>query len=185
MLCRSPCVATDISAPSDAQKITRRRITPAGAASGTRDEMISTATIATTMTAESCLRWNSAVHTSGIKITMPTPLVEPAASSRASTEPTYSSGTITGVQSGSRDQGSRNAAAVATSSSTLASTAAPEWGPGGKARLTSARIATAANGSTRGHSDGPWNGTPVLSPGAADIAEIIADSARYPMGVKK
>jgi len=49
--------------------------------------MISTAMIAATTHTDSHRRWNSAVHTSGIRITMPTPDVKPAARSRASTEP--------------------------------------------------------------------------------------------------
>jgi hypothetical protein len=181
MLSRRPWVATEIRTPSEAQKMARRITTPAGDASGTRDTMISTATIAATMIAESSRRWNSAVHISGIRITMPTPLVVPAARIRASTDPVYSSGTSTGAQSGSRDQGRKNAAAVSSSRSTLATTAPPDRGPGGSATLASASTATAANGSTRDQTAGPVNGLPLFSSALPDILASIADPARYPI----
>src|ERR1700742_962274 len=181
MLSRRPWVGTEIRPPSEAQKMARRITTPAGEASGTSDTMISTATIAATMTAEASRRWNSAVHTSGIKITMPTPLVEPAARISASTDPVYSSGTSTGAQSGSRGQGRKNAAAVASSRTTLATTAPPDCGPGGRATLASASTATAANGSTRDQAAGPVNGLLVCSLALPDVPENSADPARYPI----
>ncbi len=95
---------------------------------------------------------------------MPAPEVEPAARSRASTDAVYVSGTSTGIQPGSRDHGSRKPAAVRSSSSTLASTAGPDLTAVGSARLASARTATTANGATRAHSPGPWNGAPAFSP---------------------
>jgi hypothetical protein len=171
-------VATEISAASVAQKMTRRATTPAGRATGTSDTMTSTATIAATTHTESIRRWNNAVHSTGIAIKMPTPLLDPAARIRASTEPVYSSGTSTGAQSGSRDQGSKNAAAVASSNTTLTTTAAIDPGPGGSATLASATTASTANGSTRGHRAGPRNGLPV-SPEAPDAPESMADPARY------
>jgi hypothetical protein len=174
-------VAIEISRPSEAQKMARRITTPAEEASGTSDTIISTATIAATVTIESSRLWNNAVHTSGIKITMPTPLFEPAARIRASTDPVYSSGTSTGAQSGSRDQGRKNAAAVSNSSSTLATTAPPDCGPGGSATLASASTATAANGSTRDQTVGPANGLLAFSLALLDVAENSADPARYPI----
>jgi hypothetical protein len=83
---RRPCVATEISAPSTAQKIARRTITAAGAATGVSETITSVMTIAATTHTDSHRRWNSAVHTSGIRITIPTPDVEPAARMRASTD---------------------------------------------------------------------------------------------------
>ena len=153
-------MATEISAASVAQKMTRRATTPAGRATGTSDTMTSTATIAATRHTESIRRWNNAVHSTGIAIKMPTPLLDPAARISASTEPVYSSGTSTGAQSGSRDQGSKNAAAVASSSTTLTTTAPIDTGPGGSATLASATTASTANGSTRGHRAGPGTGYP-------------------------
>ncbi len=173
-------MATEIRAASVAQKMTRRTATPAGAATGTSDTMTSTATIAATTHTESVQRWNNAVHSTGIAITMPTPLLDPTARIRASTDPVYSSGTSTGAQSGSRDQGSKNAAAVASSSTTLATTAPIAFGPGGSAPLASASPARMAHGSTRGHRAGPRNGLPT-SPEAPDAPESMADPARYLM----
>ena len=171
-------MATEISAARVAQKMTRRATTPAGAATGTSDTMTSTATIAATRQTESVQRWNNAVHSTGIAITMPTPLLDPTARISASTDPVYSSGTSTGAQSGSRDQGSKNAAAVASSSTTLTTMAAVDFGPGGRSALASASTARMANGSTRGHRAGPRNGL-LACPEASDAPESMADPARY------
>jgi hypothetical protein len=83
---RRPCVATEISTPSAAQKIARRAITAAGAATGVSETITSVRTIAAITHTDSHRRWNSAVHTSGIRITIPTPDVEPAARRSASTD---------------------------------------------------------------------------------------------------
>ena len=157
---RRPCAATEISAASAAQKMTRRAATPAGAATGTSDTMTSTATIAATRHTESVQRWNNAVHSTGIAITMPTAAVGPHRQDQGQHRPGVSSGTSTGAQSGSRDQGSKNAAAVASSSTTLTTTAPIDFGPGGRAALASASTARMANGSTRGHRPGPGTGYP-------------------------
>ncbi len=78
----------------------------------------STATMAATMQADSHARWNRAVQM-GDQDDDANPDVEPAASSSATTDPVQMIGASTGIQAGSRDRGTRKAAAVASSSTRL------------------------------------------------------------------
>jgi hypothetical protein len=76
-----------MTAPSAPHRTTRRAVTASGIAGGVSDSISSTATMTGTMQADSHGRWNRAVQISGIRMTMPTPDVVPAASTRARTEP--------------------------------------------------------------------------------------------------
>ena len=62
-------------------------MTASGTVTGVSETITSVTTTAATTHTDSHGRWKSAVHTRGIRITMPTPEVEPAARSRASTDP--------------------------------------------------------------------------------------------------
>jgi hypothetical protein len=139
--------------------------------------MTSTATIAATMQADSQRRWNSAVQISGIRMTIPTPEVVPAARISVSTHPVQASGTSTLTQAGSRLHGSANDAATATSRTILAIIAARDCRPGGSARLISASTATTANGTTLALSTGPRNG----NPGGCPSPRSTAGTAEDPM----
>ena len=83
----------------------------------------------------------------------------PAAWMSGNTEATYSSGTVTSHQAGSRSQGSRTTrAAVSARIAALAIAYGTEAGPGGSARLASARMARAANGAIRASQPVPPQG---------------------------
>ena len=73
--------------PSAAHRITRRASTEPETVTGVSEMIISTATIAATRHADSHFWWNKAAHTSGIRITTPTPEVVPAARMSARTDP--------------------------------------------------------------------------------------------------
>jgi hypothetical protein len=84
---RRPWVATEISTPSAAHSRTRRAITAPGATAGVSEMITSTATIAATTQPDSSRAPNSTVQISGIRMTMPTPELGPAARISARTEP--------------------------------------------------------------------------------------------------
>ena len=84
---RRPWVAIEIRSPSAPQKTTRRATTAAGPATGTSEKTSTDTIVAASMQADSHRWWNSAVQTTGIRATMATPDVVPAAMVRASTDP--------------------------------------------------------------------------------------------------
>ena len=90
--------------------------------------------------------------------------VPPAAWASGSTDAVYSSGTATSHQAGRRSQGtSTTSAAVAARISALAIASGSEAGPGGSARLASARQARMANGAILASSPSRRRGGPEVS----------------------
>ena len=90
--------------------------------------------------------------------------VPPAAWASGSTDAVYSSGTATSHQAGMRSQGtSTTSAAVAARISALAIASGSETGPGGSARLASARQASMANGAILASSPSRRSGGPEVS----------------------
>ena len=84
---RRPWVATEIRVPSAAQKTSRLAITAAGSATGTSEKTSTDTSVATRTQADSHRRWNRAAQTTGIRATMATPDVVPAAMVSARTDP--------------------------------------------------------------------------------------------------
>ena len=119
--------------------------------SGISETASTTASAAALTTTDSHGRWKSAVQMIGLsKMIMMPEYVPPAAWASGSTDAVYSSGTVTSHQAGSRSQGTSTTSAAMTSRvTTLAIASGMEAGPGGSARLTSARMASAANGAIR------------------------------------
>ena len=138
-------------AASAAQAIIRRISTAGLAMSGISETASTTARAAALTTTDSHGRWKSAVQMIGLsRMIMIPEYVPPAAWASGSTDAVYSSGTVTSHQAGSRSQGtSTTSAAVTSRITTLVIASGMEAGPGGSARLASARMASAANGAIR------------------------------------
>ena len=148
---RRPCPATAIMVASAAQAIIRRISTAGLARSGISETASTTASAAAITTTDSHARPKSTVQMIGLsRMIMIPEYVPPAAWASGSTDTVYSSGTTTSHQAGSRSQGtSTTSIAVTSRIAALAIAFGTETGPGGSARLASARMASAANGAIR------------------------------------
>ena len=178
---RRPCPATAIMAASAAQEIIRRISTAGLAMSGISETASTTARAAALTTTDSHGRWKSAVQMIGLSRMIRIPeYVPPAAWASGSTDAVYSSGTATSHQAGSRSQGtSTTSAAVTSRISALAIASGTEAGPGGSARLASARMASAANGAIRASRPSRRSAGPEVSvSGSAGSAVPASGDAR-------